>query len=263
MSADHRTKEHFVAVLIDSDNAMPSKLEATLDEVVKFGRVTIRRAYGDWTTQSMVSWKKLLQEHAIHPVQQFRNTVGKNASDSAMIIDIMDILHREEIDVFCLVSSDSDFTRLATRLRESGKIVVGIGKKTTPRSFQNGCNRFIYTENLKGTKPEPRKRAPRKTTTSSSSSTSTATAARKTTTRKSAEPSDPVPLIKRAFDVASEESFVILLSELGSALRSIDPSFDSRSYGKEKLVDLIRALPNEFQIETKKDQPFTIYIRRS
>ncbi len=252
MSNTQESAKHFVAVLIDSDNASPSKFNPILDEAVKFGRLTIRRAYGDWTTQSMSSWKRLLHEHAIHPIQQFRNTVGKNATDSAMIIDIMDILHREEVDVFCLVSSDSDFTRLATRLRESAKIVVGIGKKTTPKSFQNACNRFIYTENL-GPAPQRKKPSPKATPRTSGST--------RTTKKKEVEP-DPVVMIRRAFDVASEESLVILLSEMGSALRSIDPSFDSRTYGYSKLVDLIRAFPEDFQLETKKDQPFTLYIRR-
>ena len=249
------SKEKFVAVLIDSDNARPAKLEPTLEEVVKFGRITIRRAYGDWTTQTMVGWKKLLQEHAIHPVQQFRNTVGKNATDSAMIIDIMDILHREEIDVFCLVSSDSDFTRLATRLRESGKRVVGIGEKKTPKSFQNACNRFIFIENL-ALSPGEEKQAKSQTREQKK------TTKKPSKQRKRTREPEPIPLLRRAFDVASGDEELILLSELGSALRSLDPSFDPRSYGKTKMVDLIKAFPEVFVLEMREDQPFTFYIRK-
>lgn len=250
------TKEKFVAVLIDSDNASPAKLEPILEEAVKFGRITIRRAYGDWTTPTMSRWKNLLQEHAIHPVQQFRNTVGKNATDSAMIIDIMDILHREEIDVFCLVSSDSDFTRLATRLRESGKSVVGIGEKKTPKSFLNACNRFVFTENLVPP-PEEETPGPGKQLKEKSRKSGQKGARR----RKKAEP-EPLPLLKKAFDVASGESEIILLSELGSTLRSLDPSFDSRTYGKKKFVELIRSFGDVFELETKKDQPLVFFIRK-
>jgi len=251
-------EKKFVAVLIDSDNARPSKLGPVMEEAVKFGRTTIRRAYGDWTTQSMGGWKKLLHEHAIHPVQQFRNTVGKNATDSAMIIDIMDILHREHIDVFCLISSDSDFTRLATRLRESGKIVIGIGEKKTPKSFQNACNRFIFTENL--TSPEEEARARAKVT---KRKTTKRTTKKTTKTKELPHEPEPLPILRKAFDIASGEEELILLSELGSALRSLDPSFDPRSYGEKKMVDLIKSFPNVFELKTKKDQPFTFYIMKA
>ena len=256
-----KDEKKFVAVLIDSDNARPSKLEPVMEEAVKFGRTTIRRAYGDWTTQTMGGWKKLLHEHAIHPIQQFRNTVGKNATDSAMIIDIMDILHREQIDVFCLISSDSDFTRLATRLRESGKIVIGIGEKKTPKSFQNACNRFIFTENL--TRPEEEARVRTQARGTRKKTTTTTTTKTTIKTKELPHEPEPLPILRKAFDIASGEEELILLSELGSALRSLDPSFDPRSYGERKMVDLIRSFPNVFELKTKKDQPFTLYIEKA
>ncbi len=135
-----------IAILIDGDNAQATLIEEILVEAGKYGSATIRRVYGDWTTPNMNSWKDTLNIHAFQPIQQFRYTVGKNATDSAMIIDAMDILHMHQVDGFCLVSSDSDYTRLATRIRESGLLVVGIGRKSTARAFVSACNVFIYTE---------------------------------------------------------------------------------------------------------------------
>jgi len=148
-----------IAMLIDGDNAQPSLLEQIIAEAGKYGLITIRRIYGDWTTTSMNSWKESLNIHAIQPVQQFRFTVGKNATDSSMIIDAMDILYEGTVNGFCLVSSDSDYTRLATRIREKGLFVMGIGKQTTPKAFVNACDVFVYTEILLpdvGTKAYPR-----------------------------------------------------------------------------------------------------------
>ena len=141
-------KRKRIALLIDGDNAQPSLIGKILTEAGKYGLVTIRRIYGDWTTVNMQGWKHTLNDNAIQPIQQFRYTVGKNATDSAMIIDAMDILHSHLVDGFCLVSSDSDYTRLATRVREIGFFVMGVGKQTTPKAFVNACNIFIYTENL-------------------------------------------------------------------------------------------------------------------
>src|SRR5436190_14996243 len=147
-----------VAILIDGDNAQSSLLPQMLVEAGRHGQVTVRRIYGDWTTNSMNSWKETLNYHAFQPIQQFRYTVGKNATDSAMIIDAMDILHTGVVDGFCLVSSDSDYTRLATRIRETGIFVMGIGEKKTPKPFVNACDVFVYTENLVTTpKPVPQK----------------------------------------------------------------------------------------------------------
>src|SRR5512147_2828496 len=137
-----------IAVLIDGDNAQSSLLPQMLVEAGRHGQITVRRIYGDWTTNSMNSWKETLNYHAFQPIQQFRYTIGKNATDSAMIIDAMDIMHSGVVDAFCLVSSDSDYTRLATRIRETGIFVMGIGEKKTPKPFVNACDLFVYTENL-------------------------------------------------------------------------------------------------------------------
>jgi len=142
------TLRNKIAILIDGDNAQSSLLPQMLVEAGRHGQVTVRRIYGDWTTNSMNSWKETLNYHAFQPIQQFRYTVGKNATDSAMIIDAMDILHSGVVDGFCLVSSDSDYTRLATRIRETGIFVMGIGEKKTPKAFVNACDVFVYTENL-------------------------------------------------------------------------------------------------------------------
>ena len=148
MNRTIRNDEIRLAVLIDGDNVQASQIEFVMKEVVKYGIVTIRRIYGDWTTPQLDSWKKKLPVHAIQPVQQFRNTIGKNATDSAMIIDAMDILYSSHVEGFIIVSSDSDYTKLAIRLREAGMNVVGIGKNHTPKPFVNACNEFIYVENI-------------------------------------------------------------------------------------------------------------------
>ncbi|MDR2716873.1 MAG: NYN domain-containing protein, partial [Treponema sp.] len=143
-----------LAVLIDADNTQPAIIEGLLDEVAKYGIASVKRIYGDWTSTNLRSWKDRLLEYAIQPIQQFAYTVGKNATDSAMIIDAMDLLYTEKLDGFCIVSSDSDFTRLAARLRESGRIVYGFGEKKTPRAFVSVCDKFIYTEILKDNQEE-------------------------------------------------------------------------------------------------------------
>src|SRR5512145_2250356 len=155
-----------IAMLIDGDNAQPSLIGNMLAEASKYGLVIVRRIYGDWTTANMNGWKDTLQTYAIQPIQQFRYTIGKNATDSAMIIDAMDVLYEGGVDGFCLVSSDSDYTRLATRIREKGFFVMGIGKKSTPRAFVNACDVFVFTNNLI---PEP-VRAPAASAAANSSS---------------------------------------------------------------------------------------------
>ena len=144
---EEQLEQQKFAVLIDGDNAQASLLPQILAEVSKVGLITIRRIYGDWTTTSMNQWKESLHKHAIQPVQQFMYTTGKNATDSAMIIDAMDLLHSNDVQGFCIVSSDSDYTRLATRIREDGLFVIGVGEKKTPEAFVNACNQFIYSEN--------------------------------------------------------------------------------------------------------------------
>src|SRR5512143_3342903 len=180
-----------IAVLIDGDNAQSSLLPQMLVEAGRHGQVTVRRIYGDWTTNSMNSWKETLNYHAFQPIQQFRYTVGKNATDSAMIIDAMDILHSGVVEGFCLVSSDSDYTRLATRIRETGVFVMGIGEKKTPKPFVNACDVFVYTSNLVKEAKDAKVRS---------------SGRRAKTAQKPKGDADPMPLLEQAFDMAVQEN---------------------------------------------------------
>jgi hypothetical protein len=263
MTDNKMAAERQIAMLIDGDNAQPSLISKMLAETGKYGITTIRRVFGDWTTANMGGWKEVLQSNAIQPIQQFRYSVGKNATDSAMIIDAMDILYSGSVEGFCLVSSDSDYTRLATRLRESGLFVIGIGKKLTPRAFVNGCNVFVFTENLVNDMPARPK--PQPTTT------------RRTSTKQSqqvqqipepvvvVEPGapDPIPLLKNGLDIAMQDDGWAFLGTLGNHLRQLDPSFDSRTYGFKQLSVMIRAFPKVFELREVKSQDGTavIYVR--
>ena len=223
--------ERRIAILIDGDNAQASMIEEILVEAGKYGNATLRRVYGDWTTPNMSSWKDTLNIHAFQPIQQFRYTVGKNATDSAMIIDAMDILHSHQVDGFCLVSSDSDYTRLATRIRESGVLVVGIGRKNTPRAFVSACNVFIYTENLSQR---------RRNGTGSG---------RKKTNNLSPQERELVGLISQAMDmVGTDDDGWTRLSEVGTALRRIDPGFDPRTYGHRQLSQLVKGHGGQYEM---------------
>ncbi len=243
-------------MLIDGDNAQPSLISNMLAETGKYGQVIIRRIYGDWTTANMNGWKDTLQTYAIQPIQQFRYTIGKNATDSAMIIDAMDILYEDRVDGFCLVSSDSDYTRLATRIREKGIYVVGIGRQTTPRAFVNACDVFVFTENLqKNLRKEPR--APREKEQKKKSDK----------TSKQVEENellnDPLPLLKQAFDLAVQDDGWAFLGVMGTQLRQLDPSFDPRTYGYRQLSLLMQAYPDVFEMEMGKkgDGTFNVYVR--
>lgn len=224
-----------IALLIDGDNAQPSLVGKILTEVGKYGLITIRRIYGDWTTVNMSGWKHTLHDNAIQPIQQFRYTVGKNATDSALIIDAMDILHGHLVDGFCIVSSDSDYTRLATRIRERGFFVMGIGKRETPKAFINACNVFIYTENL--VPPEPPSRERRLTR-------KVAGGEREERPRKY----DPVPLLRGAFDMAVQEDGWANLGTIGGYLRQLDPGFDPRTFGFKQLSQLIKSYKDLFEL---------------
>ncbi len=219
------------AVLIDGDNAQASLLPQILAEVSKVGLITIKRIYGDWTTTSMNSWKESLHKYAIQPIQQFRYTVGKNATDSAMIIDAMDLLHSNDVSGFCIVSSDSDYTRLATRIREDGLFVIGVGEKKTPEAFINACNQFIYYENLTATE-EPKKKSIKKIKKKDESDTY-----------------DPLPLLLQGFDMAAKEEEWVHLAAMGNTLRQLDPAFDPRTYGHQKLQSLIKDYPETFMLK--------------
>lgn len=228
-------------MLIDGDNAQASLLPQMLAEASKHGQVTVRRIYGDWTTASMNSWKKVLNNHAVQPVQQFRYTVGKNATDSAMIIDAMDILHSGTVNGFCLISSDSDYTRLATRIREAGIFVMGIGEKKTPKPFVNACDLFVFTENLK-----PKKRTTRSRSTKSRAAT------------PAVEP-EPIPLLKQAFEIAVREDGWASMAMMGNALYQIDPSFDPRTYGHAQLSRLIGKYKKYFELRTQESNGTTLF----
>jgi uncharacterized LabA/DUF88 family protein len=248
-------KRKKIALLIDGDNAQPSLIGKILTEAGKFGLVTIRRIYGDWTTVNMQGWKHTLNDNAIQPIQQFRYTVGKNSTDSAMIIDAMDILHSHMVDGFCIVSSDSDYTRLATRIREIGFFVMGVGKQTTPKAFVNACNLFIYTENLVPRQQRSRRdrSAPRRS--------ETPTEQKKREDKEDEEDReerprklDPVPLLKGAFDMAVEEGGWASLSTIGFYLRQLDPGFDPRTYGYKQLSQLIKSYSDLFEMKFQDDK---------
>jgi uncharacterized LabA/DUF88 family protein len=208
-----------LAVLIDADNAQAVVIRELLAEVAQYGTATVKRAYGDWTTPQLGIWKEVLHVHAIQPVQQFCYTTGKNATDSALIIDAMDLLHGGRVDGFCLVSSDSDFTRLATRIREAGLTVIGFGEKKTPKPFVAACDKFVYTEILRrpapGAAPVPAPEAP--------------------------EPPEPLrPLLTAAVSAGTQEDGWAPLGLVGSLLLKSDPSFDARNYGFRKLSELVK-----------------------
>lgn len=248
-------------MLIDGDNAQPSLIESMLTEAGKYGLVTIRRIYGDWTAQSMKGWKDVLHVYAIQPFQQFRYTIGKNATDSAMIIDAMDIFYSGVVNGFCLVSSDSDYTRLATRIREKGLFVMGIGKKSTPRAFINGCEIFVYTENL-AAEAEPAAHA-EVAAHAEQQRKRTHRMPRKAQTPEPVTPPSPLALLKRAFDMAVQDDGWAFLGTVGSRVRQLDPSFDPRTFGAKQLSGLIRTFSNIFEVKEVKTEegPAHIYIR--
>jgi len=223
-----------IALLIDGDNAQPKRLPAILEEVSKVGTITIRRLYGDWTTMGMSGWKDLLNANAIQPVQQFAYTKGKNSTDSAMIIDAMDILHGDHVDAFCIVSSDSDYTRLATRLRENGLFVMGVGEKKTPEAFVKACERFIYVENLDGADEERGR--------------SQASSRKSTTKEKLSSNASLMRKLRKAMDIAQGDEDEASLSLIGQALRRLDPGFDPRSYGHHSLSGLVAALKDKLEV---------------
>lgn len=243
-SENKRTR---MAILIDGDNARPTLIGKILTEAGKHGPTTIRRIYGDWTTSNMNGWKDALNNFAVQPIQQFRYTVGKNATDSAMIIDAMDLLHSKLVDGFCLVSSDSDYTRLATRIRETGIFVMGIGDFKTPRPFVNACNLFIYTENLI---PKPAAEKPK--------------TKRKSKTSKAEEEAttSPLPLLKEAFEMAVTEDGWAHLATIGLHLHQLDPGFDPRTFGYKQLIQLIKAQDGVFEVRYNNDLgPSSVYVK--
>ncbi|GHT82304.1 hypothetical protein FACS1894137_00930 [Spirochaetia bacterium] len=242
------TNQTKLAVLIDADNTQPAIIDGLLDEVAKYGVASVKRIYGDWTSTNLRSWKDRLLDHAIQPIQQFSYTTGKNATDSAMIIDAMDLLYSDRLDGFCIVSSDSDFTRLAARLRESGRTVYGFGEKKTPRAFVSVCDKFIYTEILRDNQDE----------------------ADEDDSKPAAKPKKEFKvdrklqkLLRDTVDDLADESGWAYLGGVGQKITLRSSEFDPRNYGFRKLGDLFRAVP-QFETEERPQENGTgrqVYIR--
>jgi len=236
-----------LAVLIDGDNIPSAYVKEMMEEIAKYGSPTIKRIYADWTKPSPTRWKNLLLENAITPIQQYSYTTGKNATDSAMIIDAMDILYTEKVHGFCLVSSDSDFTRLATRLREAGMKVYGIGERKTPGPFIAACDKFIYVEILKNQSDE----------------TEAEVSKDKTTKKNEIEKVTPalIKLISTTISDLADEDGWAFLGDVGNLLQKKQPNFDPRNYGFQKLTPLINSI-NKFEItENQKGRFKLIYVK--
>lgn len=227
-----------IAVLIDGDNAQPKLIKEIIEEVSKYGKATIRRIYGDWTSQHMNSWKAIINQYSISPIQKFSYTTGKNSTDGSLIIDAMDVLHGKITEGFCIVSSDSDYTGLAKRIREEGLFVMGIGEKKTPEAFVKSCEVFTYTENLKSEPVEKTKTVSKK----------------QATNPKPKVAKQPVSLsqtdletIDKAFEISTNEEDKVHISTIGINIRKIDPSFDPRSYGFRNLTALFENI-DKFEV---------------
>lgn len=247
-----RNQKH-LAVLIDADNASAAIVEGLFEEIAKYGLASVKRIYGDWTGPQLGSWKQVLLDYSIQPIQQFAYTKGKNATDSSLIIDAMDLLYTRRFDGFCLVSSDSDFTRLAARLREEGLEVIGFGEQKTPKPFVSACDKFIYTELLRDD-AEPSELEP---ATGKSTSTFVPVIATET---KPASPSTPVKVkpqkvpvdfIAKVIDDNSDEDGWCHLGALGMNISKLRSDFDSRLYGHKKLSDLIKAQNSRFELQER------------
>ena len=242
-------KDLKLAVLIDADNIPSAHVKEMMEEIAKYGNPTIKRIYGDWTKPNLAKWKNLLLENAITPIQQYGYTTGKNATDSAMIIDAMDILYSEKVGGFCLVSSDSDFTRLATRLREAGMKVFGMGEKKTPEPFIVACDKFIYIEILKGTSKEE------------------IIPGTVVETNKKEDTDKITPKIRKLIsttidDLGDDEGWAFL-GDVGNLLQKKQPNFETRNYGFPKLTPLIKSI-DRFEIEERENQKGRhklIYVR--
>lgn len=247
------TKDLRLAVLIDADNIPYSNVKEMMEEIAKYGTPTFKRIYADWTKPHVAGWKNVLLENAITPIQQYSYTSGKNATDSAMIIDAMDILYTGRVDGFCIVSSDSDFTRIATRLREAGMKVFGIGEKKTPLPFISACDKFIYLEILKAPQEIVKSPVPSKDTKTESQENEVIRSVDKGLIRLIADSIN---------DIADEDGWAFL-GNLGTLLLKKKPDFDSRNYGFVKLLPLIKSI-NKFQIDERKSGKANIkhvYVR--
>lgn len=214
--SDHAHQET-IAMLIDGDNAQASLLDKMVSAVSQYGTITIRRVYGDWTGPQLKGWKVPMAKHAFQPIQQFAYTKGKNSTDGSLIIDAMDLLYAQPVSAFCIASSDSDYTRLATRLREGRYIVIGLGRRNTPTAFQTACNVFIHVEDL------------------------------------AAANLTPLDLLRQAYTKSPKVEEWVLISNLGISLRKIDQSFSSKKYGFKTLSAMLEAYPNDFKVHESKN----------
>lgn len=235
-----------LAVLIDADNAQPMIIEGLLAEIAKYGTANVKRIYGDWTSTKLRGWKEHLLDHSIQPIQQFGYTTGKNSTDSAMIIDAMDLLYSNQFDGFCIVSSDSDFTKLAARIREEGLFVYGFGERKTPDPFVAACDKFIYTEVLRGEETPDDE-----------------SSFKQMTTNELKQDTQLVTLTRNAVEASSDESGWAHLGQVGSYIAKQSPEFDPRNYGYRKLGNLFSAI-KLFEIEersTGEGQSKAIYVK--
>jgi uncharacterized LabA/DUF88 family protein len=242
------TKELKLAVLIDADNVPYSNVKGMMEEITKYGTPTTKRIYADWTKPNANGWKGVLLEHAITPIQQYSYTVGKNSSDSALIIDAMDLLYSDKVDGFCIVSSDSDFTRLAIRLRESGMKVIGIGEKKTPKPFIVACDRFVFIEVLEGAIKKTREiangrsKSPKPTT----------------DTKKPVEKEVPnkvdlqtIELIEATIEAIGDDDGWAFLGDVGNLIVKKKPEFDPRNYGFSKLTPMLKSMTDILEIDER------------
>ncbi|MEA3373049.1 MAG: NYN domain-containing protein [Campylobacterota bacterium] len=227
-----------LAVLIDADNSQSSIIDGLLDEIAQYGVASVKRIYGDWTDTKLKGWKKVLLEHGIHPMQQFAYTSGKNATDSALIIDAMDLLYTNNFDGFCIVSSDSDFTRLASRIRESGLMAYGFGEQKTPKPFVSACDKFTYIENLRIAKTASRR------------------------VEKAEVDARLLSLLRHAVEDTADDAGWSYLGVIGQNIVNKSPEFDPRNYGYRKLGELLESTDT---FEFKDSDPLTgaqaVYVR--
>ncbi len=242
-----------LAVVIDADNVPPGNVKGMMEEIAKYGVPTFKRIYGDWTKPNLAGWKSILLENAITPIQQYGYTSGKNSTDSALIIDSMDILYTGKVDGFCIVSSDSDFTRLAIRLRESGMKVFGFGERKTPNPFIVACDKFVYLEILKNT--------------NLSEISETSTSSKNKVVKQVVIPkvdSKTISLISSTVNDIADEDGWAFLGDVGNLLIKKRPDFDPRNFGYEKLTPLIKTLRNNFEIDeriTERAKIKLVYIK--
>jgi uncharacterized LabA/DUF88 family protein len=255
-----------LAVLIDADNAQATIIEGLLAEIATFGEATVKRIYGDFTSSTSAQWKKVLQTHAIKPIQQFAYTTGKNATDSTLIIDAMDLLYTRRFDGFCLVSSDSDFTGLALRIREEGLTVLGFGEQKTPEAFRNACHKFIFTEVLRPVSPQKASPSTAPAPATQPPQPFSPTSGEPVSPQKSSPPAFPRNFILDALgSIQHDDAGWVNLGAFGNYLTKIKPDFDPRLYGFKKLSDLVKDMRDDLEIEERKttgSSAKVLYVRR-